>query len=136
MTTEQKAGTGAAAGDPMSDVESCLGQAMVLIHRFLPRLDDPARGADVQAGFQQILDCIESARTAHGEFIQSRRPIVVSGQSRVEAEVVAVIAGAIAAILGQPYRLVAVQPLPQPAPHLNVWAVEGRTQIFQSHRIR
>jgi predicted phosphoribosyltransferase len=48
-----------------------------------------------------------------------------------------VIAAAVSVALDQPYRLVAVQQVTAPVvPHLNVWAVEGRTQIFMSHRVR
>ena len=57
-------------------------------------------------------------------------------QTRVEPETVAVISAAVAAILDRPYRLVSVQLVAAPVPHLNVWALEGRTQIFQSHKIR
>jgi hypothetical protein len=58
------------------------------------------------------------------------------GQGVVESEIVAVIAAAVAALLGKPYKLVSVQPVVAPAPHLNVWAMEGRTQIFMSHKVR
>jgi hypothetical protein len=137
MSTQEKAsGSASASREELFDLESSLGQALVLIHRFLPRTDDPARGEEVQSGLKQAVACLDAARVAHQKFLESRRPIVVGGQVRVEAEVVAVIAAAVASVLGQPYRLVAVQPVPQPAPHLNVWALEGRTQIFLSHRIR
>jgi hypothetical protein len=29
-----------------------------------------------------------------------------------------------------------VQQVVTPVPHLNVWALEGRTEIFHSHKIR
>jgi hypothetical protein len=54
----------------------------------------------------------------------------------LESQLVAVISAAVAAVLDRPYRLVSVQPIVAPVPHLNVWALEGRTQIFQSHKIR
>ena len=60
----------------------------------------------------------------------------IAAQAAGRAEIVAVIAAAVAAVLDRPYRLVSVQPVPAPVPHLNVWALEGRTQIFQSHKIR
>lgn len=134
MSTEQK--NAAPAPDELSQLEASLGQALVMIHRFLPRLDDTSHADEVQNGFRQILGCVTAAQAAHQKLVEARRPIHVGGQAKVDSEIVAVIAGAIAAVLGQPYRLVAVQPMPQPAPHLNVWALEGRTQIFQSHRIR
>jgi hypothetical protein len=62
--------------------------------------------------------------------------ISAARQAQVEAEIVAVIAAAISAVLDSPYRLISVQPVIAPVPHLNVWALEGRTQIFQSHKIR
>jgi hypothetical protein len=55
----------------------------------------------------------------------------------VDPLVVGIIAAAISAHFDGPYRLVSVQQVSAPVvPHLNVWAVEGRTQIFMSHRVR
>jgi hypothetical protein len=51
-------------------------------------------------------------------------------------EILAVIAAAIAVVLGQPYRVVSVQPAAMPIPELNVWALEGRMDQFKSHKIR
>lgn len=138
MSTEQKSTSPGAAAhkDEQSEMDATLGEALLLLHRLLPRLDDSGQGDQVQAGLRQILASVEAARAAHQRLLESRKPIVVGGHARVEAEIVAVIAAAVAAVVGQPYRLVAVHPMPQLAPHLNVWALEGRTQIFQSHRIR
>ena len=52
------------------------------------------------------------------------------------AEIAAVIAAAIAVVLDTPHRVLSIQPAYASPPHLNVWAFEGRTEIFQSHRIR
>ncbi|MGO8702074.1 MAG: hypothetical protein ACLQVY_30700 [Limisphaerales bacterium] len=50
-------------------------------------------------------------------------------------EIVAVIAAAIAVVLGRPHRVLSVQQGPaQPA--VNVWAMEGRVEQFMSHRVR
>jgi hypothetical protein len=38
--------------------------------------------------------------------------------------------------LDRPHRLVSVQQVPTPISYVNVWALEGRTEIFHSHRIR
>jgi hypothetical protein len=131
------AGAAGASGDVLGEAEANLGHALALIHRVLPRLDEPGRAAEVQAALQKVAGCVESARQAH------QRTSAISGgvsaaaiQGRVESETVAIISAAIAAILDRPYRLVSVQPVTAPVPHLNVWALEGRTQIFQSHKIR
>ena len=54
----------------------------------------------------------------------------------VDLEVVAVIAAAISAVLDKPHRIVSVQRVAMPPPHLNVWAFEGRVELTTSHRIR
>jgi hypothetical protein len=57
-------------------------------------------------------------------------------QSPPAPEIVAVIAAAIAAVLDKPHRVVSVQRVTVPAPHMNVWAFEGRVELSMSHRIR
>lgn len=122
----------------MAQVDASLGQLLVLLQRLVPRLDDPDRAPEIQQGLTTAGACLEAARKAYDKFIAQARTTVLSasGQPKVESEVVAVIAAAISAILGQPYKLLSVEPVPAAAPHLNVWALEGRTQIFQSHKIR
>jgi|SRR5690348_13737438 hypothetical protein len=119
-------------------VEAGLGQALVLIQRILPRLDEPGRVAEVQAALRRAAACLESARKAHEKEFAQRTP--VSGPQRVATsirpEIAAVIAAAVAVTIDRPHRLVSVQPVQTPVPYLNVWALEGRTQIFQSHKIR
>jgi hypothetical protein len=123
--------------DPLAEAEASLGHALALIHRALPRLDEPGWVADVQAALQKAGGCLESARLAHQRgFGPGRAASVGTVHTRVEAETVAIISAAIAAIFDRPYRLVSVQPVVAQVPHLNVWALEGRTQIFQSHKIR
>jgi hypothetical protein len=51
-------------------------------------------------------------------------------------EILAVIAAAIAVVMGQPHRVVSVQPAAAPMPELNVWALEGRMDQFKSHKVR
>jgi hypothetical protein len=128
-----------AAADAASAAESRLGQVLALIHRVLPRLDEPGRRPEVQAALQKAAALIESARLA----LESTSAMPASGASashkvatEVAPEIAAVIAAAVAMVFKQPYRLVSVQQVATPVPHLNVWALEGRTQIFQSHRIR
>ena len=55
--------------------------------------------------------------------------------SETSPEILAVIAAAIAVVIGKAHRVVAVQPT-VPAPSLNVWALEGRVEQFMSHRVR
>ena len=57
-------------------------------------------------------------------------------QEPVDLEIVAVIAAAIAAVLDKPHRVLSVQRVVAPAPHLSVWAFEGRVELTTSHRIR
>lgn len=137
MSTDQTSGAHA-AGDAVAEAESSLGQVLALIHRVLPRLDDPGRAADVQTALHKAVACLDSARLAHQRsFAPANLAASASSvQTRVAAETVAVISAAVAAILDRPYRLVSVQLVAAPVPHLNVWALEGRTQIFQSHKIR
>lgn len=124
--------------EAMAEVDTNLGQLLVVLQRLLPRLDDPERAEDVHSGLSTAAGCLESARKAYEKFLAQARTTVLSasGQPKVESEIVAVIAAAISAMLGQPYKLLSVEPVPTAAPHLNVWALEGRTQIFQSHKIR
>ncbi len=123
--------------DEWAEVEMSLGQALVVLSRLQSRLDDTERAAEIQAGFKRAAACVEAARQAHQRVIDSCKVAMsIAAQARVDSEVVAIIAAAVAAVLDRPYRIVSVEPLPAPAPHLNVWALEGRTQIFQSHRIR
>jgi hypothetical protein len=128
-----------ASGSPdnLTMAESNLGQVLALIHRILPRLDEPNRATDVQAALRKAATLLESVRRS---LEPAGRPAAAAGPQRVatavEPEIAAVIAAAVAVVLNRPYRLVSVQQVVTPVPHLNVWALEGRTQIFQSHRIR
>ena len=57
-------------------------------------------------------------------------------QPAIDAELVAVIAAAIAVVIDKPHRVISVRRVTIPAPHLNVWAYEGRVELSMSHRIR
>jgi hypothetical protein len=118
--------------------ETSLAQALLLIQRVVPRLDEPARAAEVQTTLRRASACLEAARQAHEQDFAPRQ--VVAGPQKVAtgvtSEIVATIAAAISVALDRPYRLVSVQQVQTPVPYLNVWALEGRTQIFQSHKIR
>jgi hypothetical protein len=134
-----EAPVGATGGitDDVTPLEANLGKALVLIQRILPRLDDPARGSEVQKALRQASACLESALQLHeialapkGGNVQHK---VATG---VAPEIAAVIAAAVAALFDKPYRLVSVHQVETPVPYLNVWSLEGRTQIFHSHKVR
>lgn len=128
----------ASTDSDLSPAESQLAQALLLIQRALARLDEPARVADVQSALRRAGACLEAARRAHEQDFAPRRP--ASGPQRVATtlapEIAAVIAAAVAVSFNRPHRLVSVQQVQTPVPYLNVWALEGRTQIFHSHKIR
>jgi hypothetical protein len=129
----------ASGSDGLSAMETRLGQVLALIHRILPRLDEPGRSSEIQSALRTATDLLESARQAHaGGTSAPARPAggPHAVATAVEPEIAAVIAAAVAVLFNRPYRLVSVQQVSTPVPHLNVWALEGRTQIFQSHKIR
>jgi hypothetical protein len=123
--------------DGPTSVETLLGQTLVLLHRAAGRLDEPARRNEVQAALQQAATCLAAARQA---LSGSAAPAPLGAQkvsTGEEPAISAVIAAAVSVYLDRPFRLVSVQRVTVPVvPHLNVWAVEGRTQIFMSHRVR
>jgi 2-phospho-L-lactate transferase/gluconeogenesis factor (CofD/UPF0052 family) len=133
-TPETISGGGRQTGDGLSAAESKLGGALALIHKILPHLDEPDHAVRVQNDLRRAIAFIESAREAHA--LDSGVRVGDQAYASVEAETVAAIAAAIAVLLGRPFKLVSVQPLFVPPPHLNVWAFEGRTQIFMSHKVR
>jgi hypothetical protein len=57
-------------------------------------------------------------------------------KTSVDLQTVAVIAAAIAAVLDKPHRVLSVKRVVVPAPHMNVWAFEGRVELSMSHRLR
>jgi hypothetical protein len=119
--------------------EAELGKALALIHRVLHRLDEPARSAEVQAALRNAAACLDSARQAHARALgtgQAASPQTQRVATGIHPEIAAAIAAAVSQVLDRPYRLVSVQKVTAPVPHLNVWALEGRTQIFQSRKVR
>ncbi|HZR16559.1 MAG TPA: hypothetical protein VFE51_04470 [Verrucomicrobiae bacterium] len=124
-------------GNALPEAEASLGQALALIHRALARLDEPGRAGEVQSALQKTAGLVESARQAHQRLFAAGSAAVAGVvQTGLDSELVAVISAAVTAVLDRPYRLVSVEPVVASVPHLNVWALEGRTQIFQSHKIR
>jgi len=137
MSKEQATQTAGPQAEGVTEMETHLGRALALIHRILPRLDDPGRASEVQAALQKAAASIESARQLYQRG-QAPRPPAPTGaaEKRLESEIVAIISAAVSAALERPFRMVSVKLVAAPVPHLNVWALEGRTQIFQSHKIR
>ena len=138
---EQSPPTGNGTQDSLAVAESSLGQVLGLIHRVLPRLDEPNRRSEVQAALRKAATLLETARKAMeppaGAGAAGAAPSSLQRvATAVAPEIAAVIAAAVAVVFNRPYRLVSVQQVATPVPHLNVWALEGRTQIFQSHKIR
>ena len=124
--------------DDLTPAEANLGHVLALLHRVLPRLEDPARKAEVQSALAKAVSLLEAARTAHAGGAAAVIPLGAQNVSTaVGPQMAAVIAAAVSVVLDRPYRLVSVQQVTVPVvPHLNVWAVEGRTQIFMSHKVR
>ena len=133
-TTEKTPGVSGQGSDGLSIAESNLGRALALIHRVLPHIDEPDHAVRVQSDLRHAVALVESAREAHS--LDTGVTVDSLAHAAVEPETVAVIAAAVAMFLRRPYKLVGVQPLVIPPPHLNVWAFEGRTQIFMSHKVR
>ena len=124
--------------DDLTPTEANLGKVLALIHRVLPRLDDPARKAEVQSALGKAVSLLEAARVAHTGSPATHIPLGAQNvATAVGPQMAAVIAAAVSVVLDRPFRLVSVQQVTVPVvPHLNVWAVEGRTQIFMSHKVR
>jgi hypothetical protein len=121
----------------LTPAEADLGKALVLLNRVAARIDDPSRRDEVQASMRRALLHIESARRAHEVAGAPAQPVAAKAPSSVDPRTVGIIAAAVSVHLERPFRLVSVQQVSVPVvPHLNVWAVEGRTQIFMSHRVR
>lgn len=122
---------------PQTNVEELaaeLGKALGLIHRVLPRLDEPARAAEIYQSLGRASSIIDAVRAAYATNAQPGDARLVA--TAVDAEIAAVIAAAISVVLTQPYRLVSVQKVSIPVSPANVWAQEGRSDIFHSHRVR
>jgi hypothetical protein len=119
----------------LSVAELSLGKVLALIQRVLPRLDEQGRAAEVQSALEKAGAFLETARKAHAQ--STGEPVFNLIHGTVPAETVAAIAAAISTVLASPYRMLNVQKVPVPSPsHANTWAVEGRTQIFMSHKVR
>ena len=121
-----------ATGD-LSPAELNLGKVLALVQRVLPRLEEAYRANEVQSALQRAGAFLEAARQAHA---QSSGVGHTTSTGPAAPEIIAAISAAISIVLSSPYRLLSVQKVVGPVPQANVWAVEGRTQIFQSHKVR
>src|ERR1700677_5018271 len=124
----------AETSDGLTATESSLGNALALILRVLPLLQQPERAPDVQKVMRHAAALIDAALLPHAG--ERGLHAVLAPADLVEAEMVAVVAAAIASILDRPHRLISVVPADISVPHLNVWAFEGRSQLFLSHKVR
>src|SRR5690348_11434292 len=116
------------SNDLLATVENNLGQVLAVIHRVLPRLDEPGRSADVQSALRKAGVLLDAARVAFEQGLAPKTSGPGGEQkvaTRVPPEIAAVIAAAVSVVLDGPFRLVAVHQVPLPAvPHFNVWAFE------------
>lgn len=119
--------------DTVTDPELHLAKALALIHRVLPRLDEQERFDSVQAALRRATDELTAARTSHAH--AHSRALDPCGID-LDAELVAVIAAAVAAVLDAPHHLVDISPVrPSPA-WASAWTMEGRFKHHSSHRVR
>ncbi len=116
--------------DDFPEAEGHLGRALALIHRVLPRLDEPERAEAVQAALVRAASELEAARIAHA------RATAAARLAPVEPDVVALIAAAVAMVVNRPHRVIGVQPAGLAVAWVNAWAIEGRFQHYSSHRVR
>jgi hypothetical protein len=127
--------------EELTPAEANIGKALVLIHRLLPQISDPARKAQALKALGKAISLLETARQSlPGEPALSAPSAALGAHNvatTVAPEIAAVIAAAVSVVIELPCRLVSVRQVTVPVvPHLNVWAVEGRTQIFMSHKVR
>lgn len=117
------------AADILTPAENHLGRALALVHRSLSRLDAADQADAVQAALERAADEIDAARAAHAAAMAALRP-------SMEAETLALIAAAVAVVLGKPARILGVQRSTPSVTWVNAWAIEGRFQHYSSHRVR
>lgn len=118
------------SAEELSAAESSIGRALAMIHRVLPRLDEVERATDVQTALRAAAEQIEAARVAHAKWAEAVRPVAP------EAEIMAIIAAAVAVTLGRPHRVLDVKKAAPAVTWVNAWAMEGRFQHYSSHKVR
>src|SRR5450631_4417155 len=101
MSTPEKTSNSGRPGDSgLSVAELKLGSVLALIHRILPHIDEPDHAVRVQTDLRRAAALIESAREAHS--LDTGVTVGSQAAASVTAETVAVIAAAIAVLLGRP----------------------------------
>ncbi len=111
----------------LEEQESKLGTALALIHRALPKLDQASQTVEVQRLLGRASALLESVRVG----------LSAEGSMRLnDPELAAVIGAAVAVMFDQPHRVLSVEKIQLAAPQSNVWAYEGRSEIFHSHKVR
>lgn len=118
------------APDAPPPAELHLGRALALIHRVLPRLDEPEKADVVETALRQATVELGAALAAHQSAVAARQSDAVGG------ELFALIAAAVAAVLDRPHRVLGVRKASQPVVWVNAWAMEGRFQHYSSHKVR
>ena len=116
--------------DDLPAGESQIGRALALIHRVLPSLDDPERAESVQGALRQAAAQIDAALQAHERWRARVGPEAIPG------ETLALIAAAVATVVGRPHRVLGVEKAPVAVAWVNAWAIEGRFQHYSSHKVR
>jgi hypothetical protein len=85
----------------------------------------------------RILPQVNPGRRSTSEPGVISAALVAKSADTLEGEIAAVIAAAVATVLDGPLKILHVQQVTAPIPaYLNVWAYEGRLQIFTSHKVR
>ena len=126
----QNPGSSSALLDDIPPAEVHLGKALALIHRVLPRLEEEEHAEAVQTALRQAVAQVTAAKALHERTVLSRR------SASVEGETLALIAAAVAVVLGRPHRVLDVKPAGLPVSWVNAWAIEGRFQHYSSHNVR
>lgn len=128
--TAQPPNPASVALDDIPPAEVHLGKALALIHRVLPRLDDVEMAESVQTALRQAAAQVAAARALH------ERNVLPQRSAALEGETLALIAAAVAVVLGRPHRVLDVKPAGLPVSWVNAWAIEGRFQLYSSHKVR
>ena len=118
----------------MTVAEASLGKTLALIHRALGCMEDASRAEEVQLSLEKAVSCLENARRTHAQ--STGLPVYNLIHGGASPEIVAAIAAAISTVVEGPHRLLKVQKTKVPAPTSSAWAMEGRAQIFRSHKVR
>lgn len=112
----------------ISQAEQQIGKALALIHRVLPRLDEPSRAGEVQAALRKAASFLQSAAGHTGS--ASATP------GDISPEIIAAIVASVTTVIGPGFRIVSVNKIKVPVTPASAWAIQGRNHIYQSHILR